>query len=83
MVFRIRTGAAVFQSPSAPNPNPSAINRCAAIPGSWASPWRSSNVSVNAPKPPRSRNARRPASIRAASTSDPRRAPPPSSGASS
>ena len=46
------------------------------MPGSWRSPPRSSKVVVKALKPPASRNARRPASIRAASRSDSRCSPP-------
>src|SRR4030042_435275 len=60
MPLTARTRAAVFQSPSAPKPYPSAIRRWTARPGSWARPWRSSNVVVKAEKPPSRRKARLP-----------------------
>ena len=72
ITFMARTSAAVFQSPSAPKPYPSAIRRCTARPGSCARPYRSSKVVVKALKPPYSRKARIPISIRAASRNEER-----------
>ena len=66
MTLSTRSSAAVFQSPSAPNPYPSAISRCTASPGSWRSPPRSSKLVVNAVNPPPPRKARSASSWRAA-----------------
>ena len=65
ITFMPRSSTDVFQSPSPPKPNPSAINRCTARPGSCRSPPRSSKFVVKAPKPPSVRNDLMPSSIRA------------------
>ena len=75
ITFIARSSADVFQSPSAPKPKPSAISRCTARPGSCTRPCRSSNVVVNALKPPSVRKLRMPSSMRAPSRSDARLAP--------
>ena len=52
------------------------MSRCTAMPGNCANPCKSSKVSVNPLKPPAVRKARSPTSIRAASRTEARMAPP-------